>query len=226
MESKFDRTIGLIGKETFNKLQDKTIAVFGLGGVGGTALESLARSGVEKFVIIDFDKVAESNLNRQILYTEKDIGAFKTEVAERRIKQINNNAKISAICSKISTNLGDLLKNLHIDFIVDAIDDVNGKIEIIKYAQKMNIPFIISLGMANRVDPSKVFITKLDKTTDDPLAKKMRYTIRKCGLNTKEINCVFSKEHPTTDGAKLNSMMMVPSSAGLNICSFVIEYFK
>ena len=219
----FSRSIGLLGPDNFKKLQDKTIAVIGLGGVGGTALEALARSGVEHFIIIDFDKVDASNLNRQILYTANDVGKSKVRCAAERILSINKHANIVEISQKIAQNPGEILENYKIDYIIDAIDDVDGKVELIKYAEIKNIPIIVSLGVAKRINPSEVIITRLDKTTSDPLAKKLRYLVKQSGVPTKNIMVAFSKEEPLTTGRELNSMMFVPSSAGLNIASYVIK---
>ena len=219
----FSRSIGLLGENNFKKLRNKTVAVIGLGGVGGTALEALARSGVEHFVIVDFDKVDASNLNRQILYASRDIGKSKVRCAAERILSINKHANIVEISQKIAQNPGELFDNYEIDFIVDAIDDVDGKVELIKYAEEKNIPIVVSLGMAKRINPSDVIITRLDKTTNDPLAKKLRYLVKQNGVPTKNIMVAFSKEQPLTTGKELNSMMFVPSSAGLNIASYVIQ---
>ena len=167
----FARSIGLLGEDDFNKLQDKVIAVFGLGGVGGTALEALARTGVAHFIIVDFDKVDPSNLNRQILYTSKDILKDKVEAAKERLLMINPDLDIKTFKGKAQ----EFDFNQKIDYIVDAIDDVEGKLFLAKKAQEYNIPSIMSLGMANRFDPSKVKIAKLNQTHSDPLAKKIRY---------------------------------------------------
>lgn len=219
MNNIFDRSIGLLGKENFDLVQDKVIAVFGLGGVGGTCLEALARTGFKHFVLIDFDKVDPSNLNRQILYTQKDIGRNKVEAAKERILSINPEADIQIFNSKAQ----DFDFNQKIDFIVDAIDDVNGKLYILSTAQEMNIPHIMSLGMANRFDPSQVKIAKLNQTHNDPLAKKLRYMVKKQGLNTANINVAISEELPQKNGEILYSTMMVPSSAGLSIAKFILE---
>ena len=219
MNNIFDRSIGLLGKENFDLIQDKVIAVFGLGGVGGTALEALARTGFKHFLLIDFDKVDPSNLNRQILYTQKDIGRNKVEAAKERILSINEEADIQIFNSKAQ----DFGFNQKIDFIVDAIDDVNGKLYILAKAQEMNIPHIMSLGMANRFDQSKVKIAKLNQTHNDPLAKKLRYMVKKQGLNTANINVAISEELPQKNGEILYSTMMVPSSAGLSIAKFILE---
>jgi tRNA A37 threonylcarbamoyladenosine dehydratase len=215
----FARSIGLLGEDNFNKIQDKVIAIFGLGGVGGTALEALARTGFKHFLLIDFDKVDPSNLNRQILYTAKDIGRNKAEAAKERILSINEEADIQIFNLKAQ----DFDFNQKIDFIVDAIDDVNGKLFLLSKAQEKNIPFIMSLGMANRFDPSKVKIAKLNQTHSDPLAKKIRYMVKKQGLETSNINVVISEELPQKNGEKLYSTMMVPSSAGLSIAKFILE---
>ena len=219
MNNIFDRSIGLLGKENFDLIQDKVIAVFGLGGVGGTALEALARTGFKHFLLIDFDKMDPSNLNRQILYTQKDIGRNKVEAAKERILSINPEVDIQIFNCKAQ----DFDFNQKIDFIVDAIDDVNGKLYILSKAQEMNIPHIMSLGMANRFDPSQVKIAKLNQTHNDPLAKKLRYMVKKQGLNTANINVAISEELPQKNGEILYSTMMVPSSAGLSIAKFILE---
>lgn len=221
-ENQFTRTIGLLGEEGFNKLSSSHILVCGLGGVGGTALEALARSGVSNFTLIDFDKVAPSNLNRQILYVNDDIGQNKVDIAKKRILDINKSIKVVIIDNKVDENLLNTLEDKY-SFILDAIDDIPAKIALGKYALKNDIPIISSLGMANRLDPTKVIITRLDKTTDDPLAKKLRYEYKKAGVDTKLINVAFSKETPIKDGNKLHSMMMVPSSSGLAIASYIIQ---
>ena len=219
MNNLFERSIGLLGKENFNLIQDKVIAVFGLGGVGGTALEALARTGFKHFIIVDFDKVDASNLNRQILYTVKDIGKNKVDAAKERILSINPEAEIQAIFAKAQ----DFDSNQPIDFMVDAIDDVDGKLFLLKTAQEKNIPQIMSLGMANRFDNEKVHVTKLNKTHSDPLAKKMRYLVKKSGLETGNVNVVISEELPQKNAEKLYSTMMVPSAAGLTIAKFILN---
>ena len=219
MNNIFDRSIGLLGEDNFNLIQNKVIAIFGLGGVGGTALEALARTGFNHFILVDFDKVDPSNLNRQILYTQKDIGRNKVDAAKERILSINPRALIETYYLKAQ----DFDFNQKIDFIVDAIDDVNGKLFILSKAQEKDIPFIISLGMANRFDPSKVKIAKLNQTHSDPLAKKLRYMVKKQGLDTSNIPVVISEELPQKNGEKLYSTMMVPSSAGLSIAKYILE---
>lgn len=224
-KSQFERTIGLLGEKSFDLIQKKTIAVVGLGGVGGTALEALARSGFCHFVIIDGDIVDASNLNRQILYTQKDIGKDKVISAKEKLLSINPDIEINEIKMRITPQNCHILDEFPIDFIVDAIDDVAGKVALSCYAVAHNLPIIVSLGMANRYDPSQVKIMRLDKTTNDPLAKKFRHEIKNVGCPTDKIMAVVSSETPVVDNGKLHSMMMVPSSAGLNIAYFVTNYF-
>lgn len=224
-KEQIERTIGLLGEQVATELSKKRIAVIGLGGVGGTALEALARTGIENFIIVDADVVSLSNLNRQILYTYKDVGETKVSCAKSRILAINPDCNVVGLVERIDSDTINLLKNNKIDMIVDAIDDINGKIAITQFAFENNIPVIVSLGMANRIDPSMVQVIRLDKTTNDPLAKKFRYELKSRGVDTSKVMAVCSKELPLKDKGKLHSIMTVPSSAGLNIAKYVITYF-
>ena len=215
----------MLGNGKVDAFKDKVILVAGLGGVGGTALEALARSGFSNFVLIDFDKVDASNLNRQILYTQADINKNKVDAAKKRVLAINPEAKIETRLHKIEENSFSNF-SLKIDFIVDAIDYVPGKLELYKFALANEIPFISSLGMGNRLDPSKVVVTKLNKTEGDPLARKIRYEVKLLGLDLSKINVIFSKEEPIIKSPKPGSMMMVPSTAGLLMARFIIENVK
>ena len=215
----FERSIGLLGQDNFNLVQEKVIALFGLGGVGGTALEALARTGFQHFLIVDFDKVDATNLNRQILYTSKDVGRNKVEAAKERILSINPDADIKIFNMKAQ----DFDFNQKIDYVIDAIDDVEGKLYIVKKAQEYNIPQIMSLGMANRFNPEQVRVSKLNQTRNDPLAKKIRYMVKQDGLDLSQINVVISEELPQKNNEKLYSTMMVPSSAGLVIAKYILN---
>lgn len=223
MSGILERSIQLLGEEKISSFADKTIAVIGIGGVGGTALESLARSGFKKFIIIDSDKVDVSNLNRQVLFTSKNIGENKVDAAAKRLEEISPEIAVEKIVAKIGDNrLEDLIKSKP-DFIVDAIDFVEGKLHIYEYCLENNIPFISSLGMGNRIDPEKVVLTTLNKTEGDPLAKKIRYEAKQRGFDLKNVNVVFSKEVPIIKSPKPSSMMMVPSTAGLLITKYVVS---
>ena len=223
MKTYLDKSIQLLGEENIKSLGNKTVLVIGLGGVGGTALEALARSGLKKFVLIDFDKVDETNLNRQVLYTKDDVGRNKVEAAKDRLLKINPEFEIATLNLKIEECALNNLDVGKVDFIIDAIDYIPGKLHIIEYSIKNKIPFITSLGMGNRLNPEDVTLTKLNKTENDPLAKKLRYEVKQKGLDLKEINVVFSKEIPLIKSPKPASMMMVPSTAGLIIAKYVLS---
>ena len=215
----FARSVGLLGEDNFNKLQDKVIAVFGLGGVGGTALEALARTGFQHFIIIDFDKVDASNLNRQILYTSKDIGRDKVEAARERLLAINPDVDVKVFKGKAQ----EFDFNQKLDFVVDAIDDVEGKLYILQKCKENNIQTIMSLGMANRFNPEQVRVMKLNQTSNDPLAKKIRYLVKHNEIDIKDVMVVISEELPQKNQEKLYSTMMVPSSAGLTIAKYILN---
>lgn len=222
MSDYLERSKQLLGDEKISLFSNKKILVVGIGGVGGTALEGLARSGFKKFIIIDSDEVDASNLNRQILYTANDIGKSKVDVAKKHLLSICEDLEIETIKAKIGEKSLDELIEGKIDFIVDAIDFVEGKLQIYDYALKNNIPFISSLGMGNRIDPEQVVLTTLNKTENDPLAKKIRYLAKQRGLDLKKIPVVFSKEVPLIKSPKPSSMIMVPSTAGLLITKYVL----
>lgn len=222
MSGYLERSEQLLGQEKIAELGSKRILVIGVGGVGGTALEALARSGFKKFVLIDADKVDVSNLNRQILFTNDDIGKEKVLAAKERLLKINPDFEITAISARIGETKLEDLDIGKVDFIVDAIDSVDGKLLIYEYALKNNILFISSLGMGNRVDPEFVTLTTLNKTENDPLAKKIRYLAKQKGLDLKQIPVVFSKETPILKSPKPTSMIMVPSTAGLLIAKYVL----
>lgn len=222
MASYLDRTEILLGKEKLERIQKARIMVIGLGGVGGTALSALYRSGFRHFVLVDNDKVDPSNLNRQIMYSNNDVGKLKTDVCKTKLTEFCGEIDVKTINLYVDeVNALDLIKD--VDFVVDAIDFVPGKIGIMKACLDKNIPFISSLGMAKRLDPEQVIQTTLNKTENDPLAKKIRYECRQRGLDLKKIPVVFSKENIIIDGKQLGSMMMVPSTAGLIISNYIIK---
>ena len=223
MTDYLERSKQLLGEDKIESLKDKTILVIGIGGVGGTAVEALARSGFKKLILIDSDKVDVSNLNRQVLFTAEDVGKSKVEVAKKRLLSISNDLIIKTFETKVVPGSLERLGLGKVDFIVDAIDFVEGKLHIYEYAIRNKIPFISSLGMGNRIDPEQVFVTKLNKTENDPLAKKIRYLAKQKGLDLKEIHVVFSKEIPLIKSPKPASMMMVPSTAGLIIAKYVLS---
>lgn len=218
----FSRTEMLLGKDKLKLLNNKSVAVIGLGGVGGIVAECLARSGVGKLVIVDGDNVDISNLNRQILYNYSDINKSKVCCATKRLSSINPDLKIIGYEEFLNgDNIDKIIKDVY--YVVDAIDDINAKVEIAKYCIKNDIPFICSLGMGNRLDPTRVSIVRLDKTYNCPFAKKFRNIIKNEKIDLKKVTCVFSEEAPIVRHKTPSSMMMVPSSAGLVASSYVIS---
>ena len=218
------RTAQLFGAEGMERLSRAHILVVGVGGVGAYAAEMLCRAGIGEMTMVDADTVQLSNINRQLPATHATVGRQKTDVMQARLLDINPALMFHAIPEYLTEEgVAPLLDAAHYDFIVDAIDDVNGKIYLLSKAQEHNIPFIMSLGMANRFDPMKVKIAKLNQTHTDPLAKKIRYMVKKQGLETSNINVVISEELPQKNREKLYSIMTVPSSAGLSIAKFILS---
>lgn len=216
----FDRLELLIGKENIEKISKINVLIVGIGGVGGTALEALVRSGVKNITIIDKDVISESNLNRQILSTRDSIGLYKVDVGINRCKSINPNVNITGL--KINLDEKNVNELEYFDFIIDACDDINAKLALMQYANKNNINLISSMGTGKRLNPSNVIITRLDKTSNDPLAKKMRYEARKRGLKL-NIPVVCSKEEPINNDRIIASSIFVPSTAGLMLAYYIIE---
>lgn len=217
----FERIINLIGIEKFSILESKKVLIVGLGGVGGYALETLVRSGIKYIDIIDFDKIDITNLNRQIITNQKNIGNLKIDECIKRAKSINNDINIKGYNLFLNeNNVKDILSNNY-DYIIDACDTVNTKIEIIKYCISNNIKFISCMGTAKKIDPTKLEITTLDKTNYDPLAKVIRKKIKELKIN-KKIYVVSSTEE-VIDCDNLGSMMMVPSTAGILCAKYIID---
>lgn len=216
----FDRLELLIGKENIEKISKINVLIVGIGGVGGTALEALVRSGVKNITIIDKDVFSESNLNRQILSTRDSIGLYKVDVGVNRCKSINPDVNITGL--KINLDEKNVNELEYFDYIIDACDDINAKLSLMQYASRNNIKLISSMGTGKRLNPSNVIITRLDKTSNDPLAKKMRYEARKRGLKL-NIPVVCSKEEPINNDRVIASSIFVPSTAGLMLAYYIIE---
>ena len=193
MLNQFSRTELLIGKDGIEKLQNAKIAIFGIGGVGSFVVEGLVRAGISNFVLIDDDKVCLTNLNRQIIATRKTIGKPKVEVARERILEINPNANVEIHQEFFMPDSKEILDNT-VDYIVDAIDTVTAKIELVIRANKLNIPIISCMGTGNKLDPTRFEVTDIYKTSVCPLAKVMRKELRTRGI--KELKVVYSKEEP------------------------------
>ena len=216
----FERTINLIGIDNFNKISNLNILLVGLGGVGSFVFESLIRAGVNNLTIVDYDVVTLSNINRQLVANLNTVGRKKIDVAIEHAKEINNKINIKALDIKITSENINNLKSDY-DFIVDACDSIDAKISLIKFAKEHNIKIISSMGMGNRLKPQNIKISSLNKTINDPLAKKLRNILRKENINL-NIPVVFSEELPIKKDA-INSLVTVPSIAGIYITSYIIN---
>ena len=224
-QHKFKRLEMLIGKDNLNILKNKSVLILGVGGVGGYVAEALARSNIGTLILVDYDIVDVTNINRQIIALESTIGKKKVDVLEERIKDINSGCKIIKINKFIDlNNLEDLFK-YNIDFFVDACDTVTTKKEVIKKCLDKDIDFISSMGTGNKLDPSKLEIIDIRKTVNDPLARILRKFIKDEKIN-KKVMVLSSKELPIKTGERTpGSTAFVPSSAGLLIASYIIRKF-
>jgi len=188
------RTILLVGEEKFNKLQNSHILIVGLGGVGGYAAEQLARAGIGELTIIDADVVNKSNLNRQIIALNSTIGKDKIDVVSKRLKGINSEIKINTFKTFISEeNINDAIKPQQFDYVIDAIDTLMPKVELIKTSLMNNIPIVSSMGAGGRIDVEKVHISDIEDTYNCGLARMLRKRLHKIGIRT-GFKAVFSSE--------------------------------
>lgn len=219
----FDRLEKILTEKEFNKIQNLKILIIGIGGVGGYTLESLVRMGVKNITIVDYDKVEKTNLNRQIIATNDVLGQDKVDVAISRVKTINNNINIKGIKEKINIdNYLELFKDSY-DYVIDACDTITTKLLLISYCVKNNLKIISCMGTGNRFDPTKLEITNIWKTNNDPLAKVMRKLLKENEIFSK-IPVVSSKELPRKINDRTpGSSVLVPSVAGILLASYVIN---
>ena len=228
---RFQREKLLIGEDNLNKLKNSHVIVFGLGGVGGYAVEALARAGVGELTLVDFDTVDITNINRQIIATDKTVGQEKAKLFKERVLSINPEIKVHAFVEKFTRETApQFFEETEYDYVVDAIDIVTSKLDLIEIATQKKIPIIASMGMGNKIDPTLIQIADLYKTSVCPLAKVMRRELKNRGI--KKLKVVFSTELPikpeneTGDRAKMfnvGSISFVPSVAGLMMASQVIK---
>ena len=215
-----ERTI-LIVKDKIELIKNAKILIIGIGGVGSYALETLVRTGFSNITIVDSDIVDITNLNRQLMSLNSNIGLPKVDVFEKRIKDINPNCKVLKIQKFITKeNIGELF-NIKYDYVIDACDTIDTKKELIKYCLNNKIKIISSMGMGNRLDNTKIKLTTLDKTTYDPLAKKLRQILRKENISLK-IPVVCSFEEPIKNN-KIGSLAYVTGTAGLLITNYIVN---
>ena len=223
MENQWIRTELLLGEEAVEQLKKSHVAVFGVGGVGGYVVEALARTGVGTFDLIDRDTVSVSNINRQIIATHSTVGKVKVEVMKDRILEINPEAKVNIHkCFFLPENAGEFDFSRY-SYVVDAVDTVTAKIELVMQARKAGVPIISSMGAGNKLDPTKFEVTDIYKTSVCPLAKVMRKELKKRGV--KNLKVVYSTEKALQPGVDLSgeegrravpgSVAFVPSVAGL-----------
>ena len=217
-----DRLELLIGMGNIEKIKNTKVLLVGIGGVGGYALESLIRSGIENITIIDYDRVESSNLNRQIISNLNNIGKLKVEEAKKRIEQINKNCNLNIIKEKITLDNFDILNIKEYDYVIDACDTVEIKKQIIRECLKNNIKFISSMGTGYKMDPTKLKIIDVRKTSYDPIAKKIRKMIKDEKLKGK-IMVVSSTETKKVNSKVIASNSFVPAISGLMCTSYVIN---
>lgn len=222
---RFERFVSLIGPDEFEKLSHKSVVIFGLGGVGSYVAEAIARSGIERIIICDFDMVEESNINRQLIASDSTKGMLKTEVMEQRINDINPKARVLTYPVKATESIIEEILNMKPDFVADAIDDINAKTFLIKEAIRKDIPIVSSMGFANKLHPELISVSTLRKTTVCPLAKTMRRRLKDEGV-TLNFPVVYSTETPikTYDKTSLGTSPYVPSVAGLVLASYIVNH--
>lgn len=235
----FSRTELLLGSEAMEKLRNSRVAVFGIGGVGGYAVEALARSGVGALDLIDNDTVSLTNLNRQIIALHSTIGRYKVDVAAERIHDICPHTTVNTYNCFFLPETADMFDFTQYDYVIDAIDTVKGKLEIIKRADMAGTPVISCMGAGNKLDPTRFKVADIYKTSVCPLARVMRYELKRMGI--KKLTVVYSEEPPSVPRGELKNAMLserdesaprrdipgssafVPSVAGLIIAGEVIK---
>ena len=229
--NQFTRFEALIGKDKIESLKDKKICVFGLGGVGGNVCDALIRSGIEHITIIDNDDVNESNINRQLIANMKTVGKAKVDVMEEHLKSINPNVEVIKYKRFYLPEESDFINFIDYDYVIDAIDTVKAKIDIIEKCTKLNVKVITALGCGNKMNPTMLEVNDLSKTSYDPLAKVLRRELGKREI--KHVKVVYSKESPIEPADKEllvddkknipASSPFVPPVAGIIIASEVVK---
>lgn len=232
MNNKFSRTEALIGKEAMEKLANSTVCIFGIGGVGSFALEAVVRAGVGNVIIADHAVIDETNINRQLIALKSTVGIMKTQVAVMRMKDINPDISITVYDDFVNSENIFKIIPLNTDYIIDAIDSVSSKLDLIEYATENNIPIICCMGTGNKLHPEKMMISDIYKTSMDPLARVMRSELKKRGI--RKLKVVWSDEVPAISGDQLPvnkegkkvpaSISFVPSTAGLLLASEVVNH--
>lgn len=213
MKEIFERTAMIIGEDGIDCLQDANVIIFGLGGVGGHVAEALARAGIGKMTLVDGDTVDPTNINRQIIATQNTVGKLKTSAMNERIKSINSDIQVNEIPQIYSSEDRLSIKFDIYDYVIDAIDDVSAKTDIIIQAKKAGIPVISAMGTGNKLRPELLEIADIYKTEVCPLAKAMRKRLRQEGIT--DVKVVYSREEPVVKSTPPGSISFVPGAAGL-----------
>jgi len=229
MDEQFTRTIRLIGQDQFEILKNAKILVVGIGGVGGYVVEMLARCGIGTIDLVDNDKISMSNINRQIIATMDTIDAYKVDAMKKRILSINPKCNVHTLAAFLLKENMDTLHFENYDYVVDAIDTVSTKLAIIEKCNQVKTPIISSMGTGNKLHPERLEITDISKTSVCPLARVMRYELRKRGIQ--HVKVCYSKEEPIQKSEYLGesnkptpaSIAFVPSVAGIFIASAVVN---
>lgn len=222
MDERFSRQARIIGDEKMNILKNSSVIVFGLGGVGGAAAEALVRGGIGKIAIVDKDVVDITNINRQLIATDETVGMKKTDAAEKRFSLINPDLIIEKFDLFYLPETAEKINLSDYDFIIDAIDNVTAKIELIVRAEKQGVPIISSMGTGNKLSPDMFEIADIYKTSVCPLARVMRRELKNRGV--KKLKVVYSKEEPIkTDSSVPGSVSFTPPVAGYLAASYVIK---
>ena len=224
-QHKFERLKKVVGVDNLELLGTKSVLVLGCGGVGGYVVEALVRSGIGELILVDYDVVEETNINRQIIALNSTIGKLKIDLLEERIKDINSNCNVIKIGKFINQDNYLELFNNKIDYFVDCCDTVIVKKLVMKECLEKDIPFIGSMGTGNKLDPSKLEITDIRKTVNDPLARILRKFVKDEKIN-KKVMVLSSSELPVKTGDRTpGSTAFVPASAGLLIASYIVREF-
>ncbi|MBE5929706.1 MAG: tRNA threonylcarbamoyladenosine dehydratase [Lachnospiraceae bacterium] len=223
MKESMERTAYLIGEDGVTRLGSKHVALFGVGGVGGYVAEALGRAGIGTLTLVDKDTVSVSNINRQIIATYDTVGRSKTEVMAERLRSINPEIKLECRDCFFLPDTADTFDFAKYDYVVDAVDTVTAKLELVKRAQEAGVPILSCMGTGNKLDPSRFEIADIGKTSVCPLAKVMRRELKKRGIT--KLKVLYSKEEPIKHeaGTVPGSISFVPSVAGLMIAGEVIK---
>ena len=232
MDKKFSRTEMLIGNEGMEKLNDAKVAIFGLGGVGSFVCEGLARSGIGNFILVDYDKIDETNINRQLIATVKTVGKYKVDLMRERILEINPDANVETYKEFYMADSEIDILTEDLSYAVDCVDTIMAKIAIICKCDEIGVPVISSMGTGNKLDPSMFEVADIFETSVCPLARIMKKDLRK--RNIEKLKVVYSKEHPiNTNDCEINqnekkhkvkgSVSFMPPVAGLMIAGEVIK---